>query len=168
AVDAELEARLKEGKGGTDWFFIGRVAPNKCQHDIVKAFAAHRRMYDGDARLWLAGGSSSAGYQRAVASTIDDLGLGHSAILTGPLSQAAVNAHFRVADVFVCLSEPEGFCVPIVESWWHRLPVVAFAAAAVPETVGDGGLLLSSKRPAMVAAAVERVARDPAVAAALV
>jgi glycosyltransferase involved in cell wall biosynthesis len=168
SVDTDLEGRLKEGKRGTDWFFIGRITPNKCQHDIVKAFAAYRRLYDGDARLWLAGGSSSESYHHAVASTIDDLGLGGAAVMTGALPQAAANAHFRVADAFVCLSEHEGFCVPIIVSWWHRLPVVAFAAAAVPETLGDGGLLLPSKRPATVAAAVERVTRDPGVAASLV
>jgi glycosyltransferase involved in cell wall biosynthesis len=167
-VDTDLERRLKETKRGTDWFFIGRIAPNKCQHDIVKAFAAYRSLYDDASRLWLVGGSSSATYLHALTETIDDLGLAGAATLTGALPQEAVNAYFRVADAFVCLSEHEGFCVPIVESWWHRVPVIAFAAAAVPETVGDGGLLLRSKRPATAAAAVNRVARDTQLAGALV
>jgi glycosyltransferase involved in cell wall biosynthesis len=70
--------------------------------------------------------------------------------------------------VFVSLSEHEGFLVPILEAWSHRVPIVAFAAAAVPETLGDGGLLLHTKRPATVAAAVHRVVTDSVVNAALV
>jgi glycosyltransferase involved in cell wall biosynthesis len=168
AVDTGLEERLREDRRGADWFFIGRIAPNKCQHDIVRAFAAYRRLYDPGARLWLAGGIESATYAAAVRSTVGDLGLQGAVTLTGPLPQAAVAAHYRAADVFVCLSEHEGFCVPILEAWWHRVPIVAFAAAAVPETLGDGGLLLPRKPPATVAAAVHRVLTDGAVRAGLV
>jgi glycosyltransferase involved in cell wall biosynthesis len=63
----------------------------------------------------------------------------------------------------VCLSEHEGFCVPVLEAMHHGLPVVAFAAGAVPETVGGAGLVLSDKSPALVAASVDRVLTDPAV-----
>src|SRR5439155_13609425 len=157
-----------EGKRGTDWFFIGRIVPNKCQHDIVKAFAAYRRLYDPDARLWLAGGGEASAYASAIRSMVGDLGLGDAVSLTGVLSQPAAAAHFRTADAFAVLSEHEGFLVPILEAWWHRLPVVAFAAAAVPETLGDGGLLLPTKRPATVAAAVHRVVTDEAVTTGLI
>jgi glycosyltransferase involved in cell wall biosynthesis len=64
----------------------------------------------------------------------------------------------------VCLSEHEGFCVPLLEAWHHDLPVIAYAAAAVPETLGDGGLLLTDKSPTTVAAAVHRVCTDAAIA----
>jgi glycosyltransferase involved in cell wall biosynthesis len=159
-VDGDLEARLKEGKQGHDWFFIGRIAPNKCQHDIVKAFAAYRHLYDPQARLWLTGGAESSSYADAIRRMVTDLGLDGCVTITGPLPQPAVAAHFRTADVFVSLSEHEGFLVPLLEAWWHRLPIVAFAAAAVPETLGEGGLLLRNKRPAIVAAAVHRVLSD--------
>ena len=168
AVDTTLEAALKEDKRGADWFFIGRVAPNKCQHDIVKAFAAYRRLYDHEARLWLVGSGESSAYGTAITAMAGDLGLSDAVTLTGPLGQPAVAAHFRTADVFVVLSEHEGFLVPLLEAWWHRLPVVALAAAAVPETLGDGGLLLGGKRPATVATAVHRVLSDHTVGTALV
>src|SRR3954452_4466929 len=118
-VDTDLERSLKETKGGTDWFFIGRIAPNKCQHDIVKAFAAYRRLYDPHARLWLAGGAESSSYAAAIRSMVRDLNLDEAVTLTGSISQAAAAAHFRTADVFVALSEHEGFLVPIMEAWWH-------------------------------------------------
>ena len=69
-------------------------------------------------------------------------------------------AHYRHADVFVCLSEHEGFCVPLLEAMHHGLPVIAYAAAAVPETLGGAGLLLTDKSPATVAAAIHTVGSD--------
>jgi glycosyltransferase involved in cell wall biosynthesis len=68
----------------------------------------------------------------------------------------------------VCLSEHEGFCIPLLEAMAHDTPVVAFAAAAVPGTLADGGVLLDAKAPSTVAAAVHRVVADKAVRDAVV
>jgi len=70
-------------------------------------------------------------------------------------------AYYEAADVFVCTSDHEGFCVPVVEAMAKGVPVVAYDAAAVGETVGRGGLLLEDKSPMAVAAAVQRVVSDP-------
>ena len=56
--------------------------------------------------------------------------------------------------MFVSASEHEGFCVPLLEAMHHRVPIVAFAAAAIPETLGDAGVLVPSKAPADLAAAI--------------
>ena len=169
-VDEDALACLLAAKdgGGADWLFVGRVAPNKTQHDVVKAFAAYRRAYDPRARLHLVGGPSPASYLRAVAKFADHLGLADAVELTGPVTGGEIAAHYRAADVFVCLSEHEGFCVPLLEAWHHRVPVVALAATAVPETLGDAGILLDEKRPTLVAAAVHRVLSDAALRDALV
>jgi glycosyltransferase involved in cell wall biosynthesis len=79
-----------------------------------------------------------------------------------------LSAHYRDADVFVCLSEHEGFCVPLLEAMHHSLPVIAHAAAAVPETLAGAGVLLADKSPATVAAAIHAVASDPSLRAVLV
>ena len=153
---------------GTTWLFVGRLAPNKCQQDIIKAFALYRRAYDPAARLWLVGGSSSDTYAAALASFAADAGIGDAVTFTGPVSQQELAARYEAADLFVCLSEHEGFLVPLLEAWQHRLPVIAYAAAAVPETLGGGGLLLSDKTPGTVAAAAARVTSDPGLHSALV
>jgi L-malate glycosyltransferase len=162
-VDAAAEARLRDAKsgGGADLLFVGRIAPNKAQHDLVKALAVYRRTYDPDARLHLVGASSSEAYSDAVKAYVARLGLEDAVNLTGPVPSGVLAAHYRTADVFVCLSEHEGFCVPLLEAMHNHVPIVAFAAAAVPETVAGAAVLLDDKSPAMVAAAVHRVQTDP-------
>jgi glycosyltransferase involved in cell wall biosynthesis len=169
-VDDALLARLHDAKsdGGRDWLFVGRVAPNKCQHDLVAALAAHRRAYGSRDRLHLVGAPTSAAYSFALERFVDALGLEDAVDITGPVSAGALTAYYRAADCLVCVSEHEGFCVPLLEAMHHRVPVVAFGAGAVPETVGDGGLVLERKDPETVAAAAERVLTDGALRAALV
>lgn len=155
--------RLLGTKGGVDWLFVGRLCPNKAQHDLIVAFAAFRRSTDPSARLFLVGGATPAAYGTALGDLSADLDLQGSVVLTGPVAGPALAAHYRAADVFVSLSEHEGFCVPVLEAWQAGLPVVALAAAALPETVGGAGLLLLTKRsPAFTAAAVARVVGDAA------
>jgi glycosyltransferase involved in cell wall biosynthesis len=152
----------------TTWVFVGRLAPNKAQHDIVKAFAAYRRFHDADARLHLVGGGLDEPYGRTLQRFVHALGLDDAVTLTGGVSPAALAAYYRAADVFVVCSEHEGFCVPLLEAMHHRVPIVAYAAAAIPETLGAAGLLLDVKDPCTVAAAVDRVVRDAALRCQLV
>jgi glycosyltransferase involved in cell wall biosynthesis len=166
-VDRRAFERLTAGKQGTEWLFVGRVAPNKAQHDVLRAFALYRRCYEPNATLSLVGGSSSLRYQRGLTETVEALGLGGAVRMPGSVPDGVLAAHYRAADVFVCLSDHEGFCVPLLEAMHHRLPVVAFAAAAVPETLGDAGLCLPDKAPAAVAHAVAVLMGDPALRAQL-
>jgi glycosyltransferase involved in cell wall biosynthesis len=166
AVDEAALARLAHV--GSAWLFVGRVSPHKCQHDVIKAFAAYRRVYDPNAVLRIVGASSSDRYVAALHQLVEALDLGGAVDLTGGVSDGELAAHYRSADVFVCLSEHEGFCVPLLESWHHRVPIVAFAATAVPETLGAGGLCLPGKSASTVAAAVDKVLTDDGLRAALV
>lgn len=167
AVDAATRDRLLASKRGTDWLFVGRVAANKAHHDVVRAFAAYRRVWDPHARLFLVGGVTSE-YQYALDRLVAHLGVADAVIFTGSVPDAVLGAHYAAADVFVCLSDHEGFCVPVIEAMWWGVPVVAYAATAVPETVAGAGVLLEHKEPALVAATVDRVARDATLRAALV
>lgn len=168
-VDPSVLARLEaaKGAGGSDWLFVGRIAPNKAQHDLVAAFAIYREVYDPRARLHLVGGFTP-GYVDAVVSVVEHLGLRDAVDLAGSVPDGALAAYYRAADVFVCASDHEGFCVPLLEAMHHRLPIVAFAAAAVPETLGAAGLVVTDKAPASLAAAVHRVCVDDALRRALV
>ena len=147
---------------GTTWLFVGRLAANKAQHDLVKAFAAYRRFHDADAQLVLVGGGTDGKYGKTLARFVHGLGLDDAVTITGVVTPEALAAYYEIADVFVSTSEHEGFCVPLVEAMHHRVPIIAYAAAAIPETLGDAGVLLHEKDPCTVAAAVHRVAGDAA------
>lgn len=159
APDSRAVARHR-ARGGTRWLFVGRLAPNKCQHDVIGAFAAYRRAFDPAARLVLAGAPASARYLRALERLVADLELGDSVELPGGVPFGELVAQFASADVFVCCSEHEGFCVPLIEAMELGVPVVAYAAAAIPETVGDAGVLLEDKDPLTVAVAVGSLLSD--------
>jgi glycosyltransferase involved in cell wall biosynthesis len=165
ALDALLAAKRD---GGADWLFVGRLAANKCQHDVVRAFALYRRVYDPHARLHIVGPAPADAYRSALEELVASLGLRGSVVITGGVSAGALGAYYRSADVFVCMSEHEGFGVPLLEAMANQVPVVAYAAAAVPETLGQAGVVLRSKEPAVVAAAVARVLGDGEVRARMV
>lgn len=162
--DPDVAARLAaaKAKGGADLLFVGKVSPHKAPHDLVKMLAVYRRLYDPAARLHLVGSPLGERYGPALAAFVRDLGLADAVTVTGSLSGAALEAYYQAADVFVCASDHEGFCVPLVEAMGHGLAVVAYGATAVPETVGDAGLVLPGKEPLRFAAAVARVVGDAA------
>jgi glycosyltransferase involved in cell wall biosynthesis len=151
--------RRRRHRSGAQWLFVGRFAPNKCQHDVIGAFAAFRRLVDPGARLTLVGGASHPRYKWAVERLAHQLQLGDSVEMLEGLPEDQLLAHWAVADVFVCLSEHEGFCVPLVEAMELSVPVVAYRATAVPETLGEAGILVDDKGPVSVARAVEEACR---------
>jgi glycosyltransferase involved in cell wall biosynthesis len=151
--------RRSEG-GGAQWLFVGRVAPHKSQHDIVAAFAAYRHLFDPRARLSIVGDRTLLLYARALERLADELGVADAVDFTDKVTFPQLLAHYRAADLFVSLSEHEGFCVPLVEAMHFGVPTIAFASTAVPETVGDATLLLPDKDPLSVAVAAHRVLSD--------
>jgi L-malate glycosyltransferase len=169
-VDRDTQQRLERDRaqGGADLLFVGRIVPNKCQHDLIKALVVYRRTFDPQARLRLVGGATSDEYLRVLREYAAALGVADAVDLTGPVSAGALGAYYRSADVFVSASEHEGFCVPLLEAMHHGVPIVAFAAAAVPETLAGAGVLLDSKSPAMFAAAIHQVVSDPGTRRAMV
>jgi glycosyltransferase involved in cell wall biosynthesis len=157
-VAAEL-ARARAG-GGADILFVGRIVPSKAQHELVKALWAYRRLYDGQARLHLVGGTSSFEYTKALGEFVHDLDLSDAVRLPGEVSDAALAAYFGAADVYLSLSAHEGFGVPLVEAMVAGVPVVTRGAGAVSDTVADAALVLAAADPSYVAAALYRVCTD--------
>ena len=147
-------------RSGAAWLFVGRLSPNKAQHRVVEALWWYRRLFDPGARLDLVGSPVTPAYVAALSAFVAELGLEGAVRLHEGLSTDQLRRRYMEADVFVCLSEHEGFCVPLMEAMAFGLPIVAYRAGAVPETLGDAGLLVDAKRPATVAVAVSRVLGD--------
>ena len=106
------------------------------------------------------GGPRLASYEESCRKLVAELGIGDSVIFHGRVEHDELKALYAGADAFVCMSEHEGVGLPLLESMYCGLPIVAFGASAIPETIGDGGVVLPTKRPATVAAAVHRLLSD--------
>jgi len=146
----------------TDILAVGQILPQKAVHKVVEAFAKYRES-DRTARLWLVGSHAmSEAYLGQVREAIKANGLERAVTLTGSVPMAALVAYYRGATALVTLSEHEGFCVPLLEAMRSGLPIVASDAGAIPDTLGDAGILLSDTSPDTVAAALERAVRDAA------
>jgi glycosyltransferase involved in cell wall biosynthesis len=144
----------------TNLLFVGRVVPNKRIEDLLAAFSYYRRFVDHRSRLIIVGEYRGfLPYYDALQRLISGMKL-DEVVFTGHVSQTELNAYYDVADCFVCTSEHEGFCVPIFEAIHKGLPVIAYAAAAIPYSTGKGILLLRDKDPAVVAETIAEVLRD--------
>jgi glycosyltransferase involved in cell wall biosynthesis len=148
----------------TNVMFVGRVIPNKKFEDVIRAFHAYRTRHNPRSRLLLVG--SYSGFEKylsmlhalvAALGTPDVHFLGH-------VRNEELTALYDVADLFLCQSEHEGFCVPLIEAFYKQVPVIAYAATAVPATMDGGGVLHENKDPLHVADLMAAVLDDPAVA----
>ncbi len=147
--------------------FVGRIAPNKAQHDLIKALAVLVENRP-TATLRLVGAVVTPRYQQALERMVEALGLTSRVVFTGQVTDDELASEYARATVLCCLSDHEGFGMPLIEAMARGLPVVAFGSTAVPETVGDGGLVLPTKDPATVATALDRVMSSADLAARLV
>ena len=155
------EGHSRDG-GPTRLLFVGRGIPNKAQRDLVLALAAMRHT-PLDAQLTLIGAWGGAeAYEAHCRELAARLRLGDRLRILGSVGDATLAQAYADADLFLCLSDHEGYCVPVVEAMEAGLPVVAYAAGAVPETLGAGGLLLEDKSPSLVAEAVAETLRNDA------
>jgi glycosyltransferase involved in cell wall biosynthesis len=157
--DPDTLARLGAGKKGIDLLFVGRIVPNKAHQRLVRMMVAMRAAIDPKARLHIVGPAGPEAYRRVLVGLVERLVPG-GVIFTGAVSDADLAAHYRHADAFVCLSEHEGFGVPLVEAMRARVPIVAYDAGAVGETLAGTGVLLRTVDPRTVAEVVARVACD--------
>jgi glycosyltransferase involved in cell wall biosynthesis len=144
----------------TNLLFVGRVIPNKRPDNLIRFFHAYKTLYNPKSRLILAG--SYGGFEVYLAqlhALTAALGVSDVHIL-GQVTNEELAALYECADLFLCASEHEGFCVPIVEAFFKGVPVVAYAATAVPATMDGGGVLYDTREPARVAAIVHGVLSD--------
>jgi L-malate glycosyltransferase len=154
--------------GWTNVMFVGRVIPNKKIEDVIRAFHVYRTRHNPRARLLLVG--SYGGFEKYLAmlhALIARLGTPDVHFL-GHVSNEELTALYDVADLFLCASEHEGFCVPLIEAFYKQVPVLAYAATAVPATMDGGGVLFDTKDPFAVARLMETMLDDTGIGDAVV
>jgi glycosyltransferase involved in cell wall biosynthesis len=146
----------------TNILFVGRIAPNKRIENLVRTVFYFKKYISPLVRLIVVGKTDTfPSYYRSVVRMVDEFYLKPDEVrFLGHVPDEEMYALYKAADVFLSLSEHEGFCLPLIESLIFDLPVVALASTAVPYTIGKAGILVNDSRPARVAELVDRVARD--------
>lgn len=158
--DKDVVTRYSDGK--TNIVFVGRIVPNKKFEDVIACFAAYKEKYDPTARLFLVGNYQETDlYYQYLQDVIKKCGV-EDVIFPGHIAFNAILAYYRIADLFLCMSEHEGFCVPLVEAMFFGTPIVAYASTAIPGTLGGSGVLVETKEPEVVAEKMHQVITDQA------
>jgi glycosyltransferase involved in cell wall biosynthesis len=160
--DPVLGRMLADGR--TNLLFVGRVTPNKRQEDLVRLASYWRRFISPDVRLLLVGKlPRRRSYYDALQSFFYEEGFTPAEVIfTGHVDHAELLACYAEADVFVSASAHEGFGVPLVEAMLMDVPVLAYRAGAVPDTLGDAGVQYSEARVDEVAEMAHRLVADGA------
>ena len=146
-----------------DWtniLFVGRLIPNKRPDQLIRFFHAYKTLFNPRSRLIIAG--SYGGFDMYLAQLhhlAASLGVTDLHLL-GQVSNEELTALYDTADLFLCASEHEGFCVPLIEAFYKGVPVLAYAATAVPATMDGGGVLYKSRDPRRVAALMHELLSD--------
>jgi glycosyltransferase involved in cell wall biosynthesis len=156
---------LAAGEFDDEWtniVFVGRMIANKKIEDLVRWFHAYHTVFNARSRLLLIGAQTQ--FERYVASLhqlVATLGTPHVHFV-GHVTDEELVALYEVADLFLCASEHEGFCVPLVEAFYKQVPVLAYAATAVPSTMDGAGVLFEDRDPLHVARLIDAIVSDAA------
>ena len=135
------------GDGLINFLFVGRIVPNKRIEDHIRLAEMYKRYIDSYYRFIFVGRYDGLPRYNAMirALIVQYRMLPERFIFTGAVPDEDLAAYYRWADAYISLSEHEGFCVPLVEAMATDVPVLAYAAGAVPETLGGAGMLFSPK-----------------------
>ncbi len=149
-----------DNDGFVNFLFVGRVAPNKKHEDVIRFFYNYQKHCNPKSRLIFVGSwQGTELYYRRLQRYIQALEL-KNVLFAGHVSFSQLIAYYQVADMFVCMSEHEGFCVPLVEAMYFGVPIMAYNSSAVPYTLGGTGILLKDKDPMVAALTAHRILND--------
>ncbi|KJR43373.1 group 1 glycosyl transferase [Candidatus Magnetoovum chiemensis] len=155
-ANSDIMDKFQDGK--TNILYVGRISPNKCQDELIRVFSRYLEL-DKNARLIIVGRILRDDlYYMKIVKTIEELNLGEEkVVLTGTVSDADLQSYYRVSNLYLSMSEHEGFGVPLIEAMWFDVPVLAFKSSAVAETLGNAGIIFTSKDDFIKIAALSKV-----------
>ena len=168
-ITADQETLRKYSGDTANILTVGRVVPHKNLHHLIEVFAHYTNDYNNHSRLIIVGkgGEGFNTYAKLLHRVVEQLELTDAVVFTGGASDEVLKAYYLVANAFVTVSEHEGFCVPLVEAMSMKLPITAYAATAIPETLGDAGIVWTERNAMLMAESINRLVRDRAVRKAL-
>lgn len=140
--------------------FTGRICPNKKQEDVIKVFYYYKKYYNNKAKLFFVGSyDGMESYYNKLLEYIDTLKV-EDVYFSGRVSFDDLLLYYQMADVFLCMSEHEGFCIPLIEAMHFELPIVAYDCTAIPYTLGNSGIMVKDKQFLVIAGIINKIIND--------
>lgn len=140
--------------------FVGRVARNKAQHDLIKIADIYRYI-NPNFKMYIIGGATDTEYYEELKYSIEENQLQNYVKLTGKVSNEDLYAYYKSANIFLCMSEHEGFGMPLIEAMLFNLPVLAYNSSNIANTLNEGGVLFEEKSHKHIAATIELIRNNP-------
>ena len=145
------------GGSSVNLLTVGGVRPNKGHADLIEAFALYYYTFNGQARLFIVGAEDDAykSYGKRLRKLIDAWSIASRVVFTGEVSTDSLKSYYLLADAMLMTSEHEGFSVPLVEAMAMKVPIIAYASTAIPETAQDAALIWSERQPLLMAQSID-------------
>ncbi len=159
SLDAQPDPRVlqKYSDNQVNLLFVGRLVPNKKIEDLIRVFFFYQKTVNPRSRLLLVGSYAGTGrYYAYLRGLVAELDL-RDVVFAGHVEFAELLAYYRLAHVFLCMSEHEGFCIPLLEAMYSHVPVIAYEAGAVAETLGGASIVVSHKEPELISEMIHEV-----------
>jgi len=167
-LDQEPDADVlrKHGDMSTKILFVGRLVPNKKLEDVIKVFYFYQKTVNPQSRLFLVGSYAREGryysYLRGLVTELKMVADVRDVVFAGHVTFRELLAYYRLADVFLCMSEHEGFCIPLLEAMHFEIPIIAYRSSAVPETLGGASVVVNDKQPETIAEMIHEAVENRA------
>lgn len=153
-------AIVENNRNTKNIIFVGRVVWNKRQDDVIKSFAVYNRYYNPESKLFIIGDDGMRGYIEDLKALTRRYDIEDKVIITGKVSEEDLKAYYSIADLFLCMSEHEGFGVPLLEAMRMEVPVLAYRSSAIPETMDKAGIVVQKKNYAYIGALINEILTD--------
>lgn len=146
----------------TNILFVGQITPNKKLEDTIAIFNYYHKKLNRKSRLFLVGNYfTHAWYCQKLLAFIKEMEI-KNVYLTGRVSFKKLLAYYRLSQVFLCMSEYEGFSTQLIEGMYLKVPIIALDRAAVPEILGGAGCLINESDVRETARLLDRIVNDKA------
>lgn len=136
--------------------FTGRIIPQKRQEDLIKIFYYYQKINPKSRLILIGNADNFERYYLSLQKLIRELHI-NNVIFTGSVSTEDLVAYYKMADIFLCMSEWETFCVPLVESMYFNVPIIAHNSTAIPQTLGNSGVLVNKKEYCIIAEMINEI-----------
>ncbi len=159
-ANMEMIEAYRDGKANL--LSVSRVAPHKNQAALIEAFGIYHHEYNSQSRLLIVGKEEAAfkSYSARLREMVRFLLIENAVVFTGEIADEALKSCYLLSNVFVLASSHEGFSVPLIEAMALKVPSVSYGCAAVPETVGNAGIVLDQCNPVLMAEAINCLVKD--------